>query len=351
MRKLRAALFALLPSFLSTFLWKRCGARIASGARVRLGAWVETDRLELGPGATIGPLAFVQTRSLVLGARASIKPLSFTRSHTVVFGAHTRNSPLCIVMGTLHPRSRLVVGDHGRIFPFCWLEPGEGITLGNHVGVGGHSFIFSHGAWSDYLAGGPVRFEGVRIGDNVWLPWRVTVLAGAVIGNDAIVMAGSVVSRPVPDNVIAGGAPAKVLKERGDTPSAEERSRRALDLLRAYASYRRDDDAPGIVLDETHRTIAWRSAELRQCDSDAEASALPAGSLAFFVSRSPSEPTRADLLRNGVTVVDYPAGRCDRGASCVFEDFLEFLGNYGVRLYESDSAPASVPATRFEPAL
>jgi len=52
----------------------------------------------------------------------------------------------------------------------------------------------------------------VEIGDNVWLGARVIILKGVVIGDNTVIAAGSVVSKSLPSNVVAGGVPAKVLK-------------------------------------------------------------------------------------------------------------------------------------------
>ena len=52
----------------------------------------------------------------------------------------------------------------------------------------------------------------VAIGDNVWIGGSVTILPGVSIGNNVTIGAGSVVTRDLPDNVIAAGNPAKVLR-------------------------------------------------------------------------------------------------------------------------------------------
>jgi len=53
----------------------------------------------------------------------------------------------------------------------------------------------------------------VTIEKGVWLGVNVTVLKGVTIGENTIVGAGSLVTGPLPANVVAGGVPAKVLKE------------------------------------------------------------------------------------------------------------------------------------------
>ena len=52
--------------------------------------------------------------------------------------------------------------------------------------------------------------------DNVWIGYRVTILPDVKIGNGAILAAGSVVTKDVPDYAIVGGCPAKVIRLRGN---------------------------------------------------------------------------------------------------------------------------------------
>lgn len=53
----------------------------------------------------------------------------------------------------------------------------------------------------------------VTIGNDVWIGGNVTILPGVTIGNNVVIAAGAVVTKDVPDNCIAGGVPAKVIKE------------------------------------------------------------------------------------------------------------------------------------------
>ena len=54
--------------------------------------------------------------------------------------------------------------------------------------------------------------EPVKIGDNVWIGGSVTILPGVTIGNYVTIGAGSVVTKDLPDNVVAVGNPCKVIK-------------------------------------------------------------------------------------------------------------------------------------------
>jgi acetyltransferase-like isoleucine patch superfamily enzyme len=63
----------------------------------------------------------------------------------------------------------------------------------------------------------PVREQagarhGVRIGAGAWIGGAAVVMAD--VGRDTVVGAGAVVTRPLPDRVIAAGVPARVLRQR-----------------------------------------------------------------------------------------------------------------------------------------
>ncbi len=53
----------------------------------------------------------------------------------------------------------------------------------------------------------------IHISDNVWIGRGVVILPGVTIGHNSVIAAGSVVTRDIPANVLAGGTPAKVIRE------------------------------------------------------------------------------------------------------------------------------------------
>jgi len=55
----------------------------------------------------------------------------------------------------------------------------------------------------------------VTIGDDVWIGARVIIQPGVSIGRGAVLGAGAVVTRDVPEYAIVGGVPAKVIRYRG----------------------------------------------------------------------------------------------------------------------------------------
>jgi acetyltransferase-like isoleucine patch superfamily enzyme len=55
---------------------------------------------------------------------------------------------------------------------------------------------------------------GVTIEDDVWIGCNAAVLPGVRVGRGAVIAAGSIVSKDVPEYAIVGGVPAKVLRYR-----------------------------------------------------------------------------------------------------------------------------------------
>jgi maltose O-acetyltransferase len=61
---------------------------------------------------------------------------------------------------------------------------------------------------------GYISSEPIVVGDNTWIGTRVIVLPGRTIGKCAIIGAGAVVTKDVPDYAIVGGNPAKIIRMR-----------------------------------------------------------------------------------------------------------------------------------------
>jgi acetyltransferase-like isoleucine patch superfamily enzyme len=62
------------------------------------------------------------------------------------------------------------------------------------------------------LPNGDLVAKPVRIGDRVWIGARAIILKGVTIGHDAVIGAGSVVTRDVPAGAVVGGVPARILR-------------------------------------------------------------------------------------------------------------------------------------------
>ncbi|MEE1228959.1 MAG: sugar O-acetyltransferase [Lachnospiraceae bacterium] len=114
--------------------------------------------------------------------------------------------------------------DHGDRIHFgkhCFANTDLTILDENDVRIGDNVFLAPH--VSIYTAGHPIAPDirnldleyalPVTIGDNVWIGGNVVINPGVTIGSNTVIGSGSVVTRDIPDWVIAAGNPCKVIRE------------------------------------------------------------------------------------------------------------------------------------------
>lgn len=113
------------------------------------------------------------------------------------------------MISTLADRARITIGE-GCGFSGTVIACAQKIILGRNVRCGANTLIMdTDWHWNDPRTGPNAPVE---IGDNVWLGINVTVTKGVTIGENTLVAAGSIVTKSLPANVIAGGIPARVVR-------------------------------------------------------------------------------------------------------------------------------------------
>ena len=89
------------------------------------------------------------------------------------------------------------------------------VEIGNNVDINDNFTMLTHdfgtfalrGKFGDFINSS----GGGRIGDNVVIGRDVTMLKGSEIGNNSVVALGSVITKPMPDNSVIAGIPARVI--------------------------------------------------------------------------------------------------------------------------------------------
>lgn len=137
------------------------------------------------------------------------RPLHWRRRELRAFGA-TFGRSLSIRRhfhvarrGGLILGERAAFGDHTQLANFARIEIGDDfLSAGNLIiNTGTHDpRTLTPGA------------APVKIGHRVWCGVNVTILAGVTIGDDVVIGAGSVVTGDIPENSVAAGVPARVLR-------------------------------------------------------------------------------------------------------------------------------------------
>lgn len=162
----------------------------------------------------------------LLRERDSCKDVCFAYNQTKPSELHTKKD-------LLRKLFRKTDGDFTIQAPF-WCDYGYNIELGKNF-YANHNLMILDGApvrFGDnvfiapdcgfHTAGHPIdagrRNQGleyawpITVGSNVWIGAGVQVCPGVTIGSNVVIGAGSVVTRDIPDNVVAAGNPCRVLR-------------------------------------------------------------------------------------------------------------------------------------------
>lgn len=105
------------------------------------------------------------------------------------------------------------VGKNVFINSGCCFQDQGGIEIGDNVLIGQQVVIatINHDFIPDKRAN---MFPApVKIGNGVWIGAHATILSGVTVGDNAIIAAGAVVTKDVPENVVVAGVPAKIIKK------------------------------------------------------------------------------------------------------------------------------------------
>lgn len=88
-----------------------------------------------------------------------------------------------------------------------------GITIEDGAFIGPHCVLATEYHPEDPATRHSLLTKPIVVGRNAWLGADVKVLAGVTIGENAIVAAGSVVTKDVPANMVVAGSPARIIRE------------------------------------------------------------------------------------------------------------------------------------------
>ena len=91
----------------------------------------------------------------------------------------------------------------------CKIEIGDNTLIGPNTGI----YTACHPIDYDKRLEGKEFGKPISIGKNVWIGGRCTILPGVHIGDNSVIGAGSVVTKDIPNNVVAVGNPCKIIKE------------------------------------------------------------------------------------------------------------------------------------------
>jgi virginiamycin A acetyltransferase len=122
---------------------------------------------------------------------------------------------LRLIFGSMFTHSEAEIGERVYFGAHCIIgmaNIGDDSLLADHVYVlsGGHQHGTADGSVT--IQGQPQEFVQISIGKNVWIGTNSVIMAD--VGDDCVIGAGSVVTRPIPPGTVAVGSPARVIRSR-----------------------------------------------------------------------------------------------------------------------------------------
>lgn len=204
--------------------------------------WSRVSHLKTVATEELGSLL---SRRLLARLSTALPTQSLDRSRTALLrSAGMRIGPSSLVQGPLlvtgrgeNPCLEVSIGTYSLISGALHCDVGAPIRIGDRVRIGHNVSLMTvdHQVGSGEMRSGVTKYGPIEIGDGAWLASHVMVLPGVRIGAGAIVAAGSVVTRDVPDNTLVAGVPARVARDlsaEGDSDGFEPPSPSSRRFLR-----------------------------------------------------------------------------------------------------------------------
>jgi lipopolysaccharide O-acetyltransferase len=170
--------------------------------------------------------SYLKTKLFYSKSRLIRFPFDIRNKSNIDFGIGLTTGVGCRIEAFPNIKDNLVLqfGNNVQINDYVHITAMESVKIGNNVLLASKIYISdcSHGSYcgdendsppNTIPASRPLFAKPVLIEDNVWLGEFVSVLPGVTIGKGTIVGANSVVSKSLPQNVIAVGSPAKPIKK------------------------------------------------------------------------------------------------------------------------------------------
>lgn len=111
--------------------------------------------------------------------------------------------------------SNIFIGNNFFANFYCVILDCNRIVIGNNVLFGPRVGLYAgnHATHPEDRVAGGCYSKPITIGDNVWVGAGVHIMGGVTIGRNSIIGAGSVVTKDIPENVIAAGVPCRMIRE------------------------------------------------------------------------------------------------------------------------------------------
>jgi acetyltransferase-like isoleucine patch superfamily enzyme len=342
--------------------------KIHIGNQVTIGknVEIECDELHLDDEVTIGNGIVIKGKKITIGKQCTVQENNrIIVADSFELGDNSAFGKRCVAIcrqikigrfyhggneidfgggGRLGPNSIFTMGDYGFLGDRCIVNTSEKITIGDDVGIGAEVMLWTHGSYLSVLDGFPADFAPLHMGSHVWVPARSVILPGVTIGSNVVISIGSLVNRDIPSGVLAGGIPAKVIKENyyPKSLSIEKKFTLVQQILKDYIPLLEfkellsgvisdTDSLFNLYVQDTHQILSGRNGEDLLSDINPQRKAL----MIFFnpPSKIPDNSVFYNLSSMEIT------GETDP----IAEDLRDYLRRKGVKFFTGQKFMSIIP--------
>lgn len=170
--------------------------QIGDNTIIRSGSIIDVkDIFEIGKNSIIGASTIIKGNTIRLDRE-------FYSNHNAEIGGGS----------CFEETSSLICGYWCHLGSYSMINTAMPVKIGNEVGMGRFTNLYTHGAYLSIMHGFPSSFSPISIGNRVWIP-SATINPGITIGSDVVIGGGSLVVKNIQSGSLAMGTPCEVVKE------------------------------------------------------------------------------------------------------------------------------------------
>jgi acetyltransferase-like isoleucine patch superfamily enzyme len=169
---------------------------IGDNTNIRSGTRIDVkEYFKIGKNSIIGENSIIKGRNIEVGRE-------FYTNHHIEIGGGS----------CFEKTSSLKCGYWCHLGSYSIINTAMPVKIGNEVGLGRFTNLYTHGAYLSTINGFPVKFAPITIGNQVWIP-SATINPGVTIGNNVVIGVNSIITKDIPSGSLAFGNPCKVIEE------------------------------------------------------------------------------------------------------------------------------------------
>jgi len=229
--------FKLLPSSEKISIYRENGAVIEDGVNIGLGSVIIANHIHIMKNAIIGTECYIRSRNFSLGVMSSIGNKSNIVVRNIKIGDVCTFGHNVMVTGGFGINSTIMVGSSSLVSSHCLLDAGEGVYIGEEVGISPHVKLYTHNHWQSELEGYHSNFGPITIRDRAYITGDSLIVPNVTIGEGATVLANSTVISDVQPRDQVCGNPARVVGNVADSMDFNKKDRIMHRISKDMAQY------------------------------------------------------------------------------------------------------------------